>query len=107
MNGNRVYVRIASDQRAPEQYITLEGVRIGLRFQFSAFDTSWRMWLLDLDGSVIRGPTRLVQGLDLFGDAHHDTRVPPGELRVFSVDGLRMDATTVDGDAVLYYRRTA
>jgi hypothetical protein len=107
MIGDRVYVRQAPDQRATEQFVTLDGIRIGLRCQFSAFDSRWRLWLLDLDGTVIRGPTRLVQGLDLFGDAHHDPRVPPGELRVFSVDGVPMDAATVDKAAVLYYRRSA
>lgn len=102
----RIYVRRSTDQRSSRQYPDWrDGSRAGLLCTFSAYDSRWRMWLIDLDGTVIRGPRVLAPGSDLLLGWKHDPRVPQGELFVYSPSREPPDADTIDRSAVLYYRR--
>ena len=100
----QIHVRRSSAQRATEQYVTLDGMRVGFRFRYAAAGERWWMWLLSQNGNVIRGPRKLVPGLDLLAGWKHDHRVPPGALFVHAVDRMPPDADTVDTDARLLYR---
>lgn len=101
----KVHVRDVAAQRSTRQFPDWkDGSRCGLAFRFSAYDSRWRMWALDLDGTVIAGPRTLVGGVDLFAAWRHDPRIPTGQLFVYSQDRQPPDADTIDVSAVLYYR---
>lgn len=102
----RVYVRPnrIEIERDRIQFVTLGATRIGLRTRFVAFDSRWRLFVLDLDGAQIAGPRVLVPGVDLLRGSKHDPRVPPGELFVYSTDGAAPDFDTMDVSCFLYYR---
>lgn len=102
----RVYVRASTLERDRIQVVSLGGVRIGLRARYAAVDARWRLWILDIAGTLIWGPATMLPGLDLLGGAKHDPRVPQGELFVYSPDRSPPDAETMDTTAVLYYRDT-
>lgn len=78
--------------------------QIGFRFRRSAYLDRWYLWVLALDGVEIAGPRKLVGGVDLLAGLKHDTRIPPGELFVYSPDREAPTGATVDTEAVLYYR---
>lgn len=101
----RLWVRRLPTHRATVQFVDFQdGTRCGLRARYSAYDSRWRIWLLDLDGETIAGPITLVPGVDLLLGHKHDPRVPQGQLFVYSPDREPPDADTVDVSAVLYYR---
>ena len=100
----RIYVKGTDKDRDRIQFVSLDGLRIGLRCRYAAIDARWRLWLLDTDGSQIFGPVTLQPGIDLLVGAKHDPRVPQGQLFVYSADREPPDATTIDVAAVLYYR---
>lgn len=102
----RVFVRSSTLERDRIQFVSLGGLRVGLRTRYAAVDARWRLWLLDLDGTQIFGPATMLPGLDLLVGAKHDPRVPQGELFVYSADRSPPDSETMDATAVLYYRDT-
>lgn len=100
----RIYVKGTDTDRDRIQFVTLGGLRIGLRCRYAAVDARWRLWLLDTDGSQIFGPATMMPGIDLLVGAKHDPRVPQGQLFVYSPDREPPTADTIDVSAVLYYR---
>lgn len=100
----RIFVKGADTDRDRIQFVTLDGLRIGLRCRYAAVDARWRLWVLDTAGAQIFGPATMVPGIDLLIGAKHDPRVPQGQLFVYSPDREPPDATTMDVSAVLYYR---
>lgn len=102
----RITVKASSIDRARIQFVELGGVRIGLKTQFSKFDSLWRLWLLDLAGVQIAGPITLVPGLDLLLGCKHLTGVPQGEMFVQSEARTAPDADSMDTTHALYYRGT-
>lgn len=100
----RIYVKGADTDRDRIQFVTLDGLRIGLRCRYAAFDARWRLWILDTAGAQIFGGVTMVPGIDLLVGAKHDPRVPQGQLFVYSADREPPTAATMDVDAVLYYR---
>lgn len=100
----RIYVKGGDDDRDRIQFVTLGGLRIGLRCRYAAVDARWRLWVLDTDGSQIFGPATMMPGIDLLVGAKHDPRVPQGQLFVYSQSREPPDADTMDVTAVLYYR---
>lgn len=100
----RIYVRRAAAQRQTSHFVTLGGLKIGLRFRYCAADERWRMWLLALDGATIVGPISLVPGIDLLAGRKHDPRVPAGQLFVWSPTREPPTADTIDVSAILFYR---
>jgi hypothetical protein len=102
----KLYVRRTEAQRDVTSFPDWrDGSRCGVRFRYTSVLDRWYMWLIDLDGSTIAGPKKLVPGRDLLLGDKHDPRVPPGQLFVYSPDRLPPTAATVDVAAVLYYRR--
>lgn len=102
----RITVRAHETDRARVQFVTLGGLRVGLQSRYSAFDQRWRLWLLDLDGTLIAGPITLMPGIDLLVSHKHDQRVPQGQLFVYSADREAPDAESMDTSVALYYRAT-
>jgi len=97
----QINVRVAASQRSTIQFVTLDDVRIGLRFSYMASFQRWVMWLVAVDNEDIAGPIRLVPGLDLLLPYKYDPRVPPG---VLFVDGDPPTLETVDLESRLLYR---
>lgn len=102
----RISVLGGTTARARLIFITLEGVRVGLRVRWSAYAEQFALWLHLPDGSRIFGPRMLVPGIDLLDGSKHDPRVPPGQLFVYSPDRSAPTLDTIDVDAVLFYRRS-
>ena len=100
----RITVRASSIDRARIQQVALGGVRIGIKTQYSKFDSLWRIWILDLAGTQICGPITLVPGLDLLLSHKHDPRVPQGQLFVQSQERTAPDADSMETTHALYYR---
>lgn len=101
----KITVRGRADDRDRLQVVELDGVRVGLRFRWSALESVWYLWIHDVDGSVISGPRALVPGLDLMLGAKHDPRVPPGQLFVYSPDRSAPTLETIDVSAIVFYRK--
>ena len=100
----RITIRATDDDRARVQFVTLDGVRVGIESRFSAFDSRWRIWLLALDSAKICGPITLVPGIDLLVGHKHDPRVPQGQMFVYSLARAAPDAESMDATIGLYYR---
>lgn len=101
----RIQVRQHPGERDRIQFLDLDGVRLGLRLRYAASTDRWHLWVLDLAGSVIAGPRRVVPGIDLLVGAKHDPRVPPGQLFCYSATREPPTAATIDASCVLYYRK--
>lgn len=99
-----IRLRLRDTQRSVTQFRTLDGVRIGLRVQYAAYDQRWRLWLFAPDGAQIAGPETAVPGIELFRAHKYDARVPPGQLFVYSPTREPPTLETVDLSAKLYYR---
>lgn len=104
-------VKIPVRQSDSQRDVTLfpdfrDGSRLGLRFRYNAYTSTWWMWLVGLDYVVFYGPIQVLPGLDLLARAKFDPRVPAGELFVYSADREPPRAATLDNAAVLYYRRS-
>ena len=101
MSTVKIFVRRSAVQRATLQYVTLDGIRIGLRHQRSVLEGRWYQWLVTTAGVEFLGPIKLVPGIDLWAPYKHDERVPPGELFVY---GDPPDLDNVDVSTHLLYR---
>lgn len=93
-----------NNARASTQYPDFGDVRCGLAIRYSGYDSRFYLWILDLDGTRIAGPIKLVPGIDLLLPYKYDPRVPQGELFCYSADRQPPTLDTADTDAVLYYR---
>lgn len=100
----KITVRARSDDRSRLQTVSLDGIAIGLRFRWSAYDSHWYVWVHAIDGSRIAGPRVLVPGVDLFSDLRYDPRIPPGQLFCYSPDREPPDLNTIDVSAIVFYR---
>jgi hypothetical protein len=91
-------------QRSTLQFVTLDGVRIGLRFRHFPHDDRWRMWFVSVEGNDIAGPITLLPGVNFLTPYQYNPAIPPGELFVFSEDSQPPTKSTIDDSANLYYR---
>lgn len=103
----QIHVRRLETQRGTMQFVTLDGIRIGMRSRFSKYEQRWSLWLVATDGTTIAGSLKLVGGIDLLAGLKHDTRVPPGDLFVSVEDRAPMTLDNVDVEAKLLYREAA
>jgi len=104
----RIYVRQIAAQRSTVQFVDFgDGTRAGLRIRYFARDDRWRLWVLALDGTQLVGPIKLIGGLDLLAGHKHLSGVPQGQLFVYSPDRAPPTKTTVDIEAILFYRGAA
>jgi hypothetical protein len=104
MTVKQITVRLDPRQRATDQFVSLDGVRIGLRFRLSSIPRKWSLWLLSVSGDQLAGPIAVVPGLDLLRPYKHMPGVPPGEL---FVHGPPADDQNVDQESVVLYREVA
>lgn len=84
-----------------------EGVRLGIRSRWSAYDTIGRLFLLDADETQFAGPIAVVPALDLLRQYKHDPRVPSGELFVYGANRQAPTFETIGVDQNLIYRTAA
>jgi hypothetical protein len=101
MSVYKIHIRRSDRQRATLQYVTLDGIRIGLRHQRSVLEARWYQWLVTTAGVEFLGPIKLVPGIDLWAPYHYDPRVPPGQL---FVHGDPPDGDNTDVSTHLLYR---
>jgi hypothetical protein len=100
----RISVFGGSSDRSRLQFVTLDGVRVGIRVRWSAYSSVLLLWLHDAAGVQIFGPRFLVPGLDMLDGSKHDLRVPQGQLFVYSPTREAPTLETIDVSAVLFYR---
>ena len=100
----KITVRRTTEQRDTLQFVTLEGIRIGLHHRYSAFEQCWYQWLVQPDGVEFAGPIKLVQSINLWRPFQYDPRVPPGEC---FVHGDEATLETIDVTSFLLYRETS
>jgi pyridoxine/pyridoxamine 5'-phosphate oxidase len=104
----RIKIRHTLDQRQPVIFPNWrDGSQVGLKLRYNRYTSLWLLWWIDLDQIVIHGPATLVPGIDLALEARYDTRIPRGELFVYSADRSPPSATTIDESAFLFYRPLA
>jgi hypothetical protein len=104
MSVRYITIRRNLRHRAPEQFVTLDRVRVGIRARYSRVEDSWYVALLDPSGVPITGLRKLVTGIELFATDKHDERVPPGAFFVHSESRESPTGETLDVSSFLYYR---
>lgn len=100
----QIRIKQQDDQRATIQYVSLDDTVIGIKAQWVKYTNTWHIWLLDIDGSQIAGPIRLVPGIDLLRPFKHLDRVPQGQLFCYSPDRSPPTATNIDSESLVLYR---
>ena len=99
-----ITVRGSDTDRGRLQYVTLDSIQIGIRSRWSAYQEKWFLSFVAADGPQIAGPVAMVPAIDLWGQLHHDVRIPPGPLFVESTSRDVPDLDTIDVSARLAYR---
>jgi hypothetical protein len=99
-----IKLRRTPRHRATEQYVTLDGIRVGIRSRYSQVEDRWYITILSSSGRRIVGPLKLVPGINLLEGHQHNPAVPPGQLFVHSLDREAPTRATMDVEARLLYR---
>ena len=100
----RINIRTNTLQRSTMQFVRIDGVILGLKSRWTAYDGLWRLWITDSASTMLVGPITLVGGMDLLLGHKHIPGIPQGTLFVYSQDREPPDRDTLDVTAMLVYR---
>lgn len=101
-----VKLRAYGDDRDRDmlRFFELDGIRLGIRSRWCAYDSTWRLFFHDTDATQFAGPVDLVPGINLLQQYQYDARIPPGQMYVWSNDRSAPTFAGMDETYKVIYR---